>query len=152
MTWRARWPRSGGLGLRVVVDTNVWVSGLIAPSGTPGRVLDAIRAGAIEPVVTWALADELVTVLRRPALRRYGFTDGDVEDVLVLLGPFLPDVEVTVDIRDPADAPVVSAALAGRAEAIVTGDRDLLDDDDLRHWLAARGVTLLTPAELLAGR
>lgn len=69
--------------------------------------------------------------------------------MLVLLAPLLPSIEVRLSLRDPDDAPVVSSAIAGGADAIVTGDRDLLDDEDLRRWLAERGVDLLTVAELL---
>jgi putative PIN family toxin of toxin-antitoxin system len=135
---------------RVVLDTNVWVSGLIVPSGPPGRVLDAVRRRELEPVVSWELADELVAVLHRPAIRRYGVTEGDIDDVVALLGPLLPGADVAVEIRDPDDAPVVAAAVAGNAAAIVTGDRDLRDDPALRAWLASRGVDLVTPADLLA--
>jgi len=99
--------------------------------------------------VSWELAGELVGVLRRPEIRRYGVTEADIEAVLAVVGPLLPDVDIAVDVRDPDDAVVVGAALSGAATAIVTGDRDLLDDADLRAWLAARGVELLTPAALL---
>ncbi len=126
------------------------MSGLIVPAGTPGRVLDAVRRGHLEPVASWELARELAEVLRRPEIRRYGVTEADVDDVLAVLGPLLPDVDVEVEIRDPDDAVVVGAALAGAAEAIVSGDRDLLDDATLRSWLAARGIEILTPAEALA--
>jgi putative PIN family toxin of toxin-antitoxin system len=112
-------------------------------------VLAAVRDGRIEAVVSWELAHEIVEVLRRPAIRRYGVTEGDIDAVLAVLGPLLPDVEVTVLIRDPHDAPVVAAALAGRVEAIVTGDRDLLDDQDLIAWLRERGVAVLSPAAAL---
>ena len=144
-----RFARSEGLGLRVVVDTNVWASGLISPGGAPAQVLQAIRDGRLEIVASWELAEELADVLRHPKLRRYGLTEHDVEDVLVLLAPFLPTVEVDVDLRDPRDAPVVAAALAGAADAIVTGDSDLLADEALRGWLAERDVEVLTPVLLL---
>lgn len=108
-----------------------------------------MRRGDLEPVASWELARELTDVLRRPEIRRYGITEADVDDVLAVLGPLLPDVDIAVEIRDPDDAAVVAAAIAGAAAAIVTGDRDLLDDANLRLWLATRGIEVLTPAEAL---
>jgi putative PIN family toxin of toxin-antitoxin system len=113
-------------------------------------VLDAVRRGDLEAVVSWELARELAGVLRRPEIRRYGITEADLDDVLAVLGPLLPDVDVDAEVRDPDDAVVVGAALAGAADMIVSGDRDLLDDASLRSWLAARGIEILTPAEVLA--
>jgi putative PIN family toxin of toxin-antitoxin system len=115
-------------------------------------VLAAIRAGSLEPVVSWELAAELVDVLRRPKLRRYEFSDEQVVALLAVLARWLPTVDVEVELRDADDAPVVAAAIAGDAEAIVTGDRHLLENDELRAWLRARSVELLMPAELLEGR
>ena len=54
-----------------------------------------------------------------------------------------------MEIRDPDDGAVVAAAMAGRPGAIVTGDRDLLDDEDLQSWLFERGIEVLTPRELI---
>jgi putative PIN family toxin of toxin-antitoxin system len=88
-------------------------------------------------------------VLSRPKLQRYQLAAGDLIDLLQTLAWTLPTVDIDVDIRDPGDAPVVAAAVAGRADAIVTGDADLLDDAELREWLTARGVRLLSPSELL---
>lgn len=64
-----------------------------------------------------------------------------------LLAPALPTTDLDVPIRDPEDAPVVAAALAGAADVIVTGDSDVLAD--ARAWLADRGVSVATPVELL---
>lgn len=146
MTSPRRWPR---FALRVVVDTNVWISGLIVPDGPPGQVLRAMRDRRFELVVSWQLAEELADVLRRPRLHRYGIDQSDIEDVFRLMTPALPTTDVDVPIRDPADAPVVAAALAGAAEAIVTGDADFLDDDALRFWLETHSVRVLSPRELL---
>jgi putative PIN family toxin of toxin-antitoxin system len=100
-------------------------------------------------VITWELAEELLSVVRRPKFRRYGITGEDVLALLVVLGAFLPSIEVGAPVRDPKDAPVVAAALVGKAEAIVTGDQGLLDDEELRDWLRERGIELLSPAALL---
>ena len=73
-----------------------------------------------------------------------------MRDLLSLTAPELPTVRVEVDLCDVDDVPVVAAAVAGRANVIVTGDRDLLDDAGLRGWLAERGVDVVTPVELVA--
>jgi uncharacterized protein len=135
--------------VRVVVDSNVWVSGLIDPLSPPGRVLAAVLERRLEVVSSWELVDEVSAVLERPKLQHYEFDASDALDLLRTVAITLPTVDVDVEIRDPADAPVVAAAVAGRAEAIVTGDADLLEDAELRRWLDERGVRVLTPRKLL---
>lgn len=112
-------------------------------------MLDLVRRRTLEPVVGRDLAAEVAAVLRQPAIRRYGFTDADVEDVVALLEPLLPGGDPAARASDPDDAPVVAAALAGHAAAIVTLDRDLLDDVDLRDRLAVHGIEVMTPLELI---
>ncbi|MEK6275828.1 MAG: putative toxin-antitoxin system toxin component, PIN family [Actinomycetota bacterium] len=115
----------------------------------PGLIISAVRQRRIEVVGSWDLATELAAVLPRPKLRRYEISAEDIRELLVLVGRDLPDVDVEVELRDLRDAPVVAAAIAGRAEAIVTGDLDLLDNEELRAWLTERGVGLLTPRDLI---
>jgi putative PIN family toxin of toxin-antitoxin system len=135
--------------VRVVVDPNVWVSGLIDPLSPPGRVLAAVLERRLEVVSSWELVDEVSAVLERPKLQDYEFDASDMLDLLRTVAITLPTVDVDVEIRDPADAPVVAAAVAGRAEAIVTGDADLLEDAELRRWLDERGVRVLTARKLV---
>ena len=110
-----------------------------------------MKARRIELVASWDLARELTETLLYPKLRRYAIDERDVEDVLILLAPTLPHIEIDVPLlRDPDDAPVIAAAVAGAADAIVTGERGLLDDDELRRWLLERKIELSTPADLLS--
>lgn len=144
-----RRPRCGGYALRVVLDTNIWVSGLIAPEGAPGRILEAVRARRLTALVTWELAEEIAEVLERPRLAKYEVSPEDVADLLTIIGPLIPPVDFEVTPRDPDDAHVVAAAVVTEADALVTGDRGLLTDPALRSWLAERGIQLLSAAELL---
>jgi putative PIN family toxin of toxin-antitoxin system len=105
----------GGGRLRVVLDTNVWVSGFINPIGPPGQLLEAVRTGRTEAVLTWELADEVLTVLARPQLRRFQIADEDVQELTALFAPLLPTVDVVVTPRDPDDAVVVAVAVGGGA-------------------------------------
>ena len=110
--------------------------------------------GRLDAVFTWPLVDELIDVLRRPKLAGYAIDDRLVGAVLELAWPVLPsveiEVEVDVELRDPADRIVVEAAVAGAVDAIVTGDTDLLADEALTTWLRDRRIVVVTPTELAA--
>jgi len=112
-------------------------------------VLAATLDGRVESIVTPALLDELLDVISRPRLARYEIDDDVVSAIVELVWPGMPGVEIQAVLRDVDDRIVVEAAVAGAADAIVTGDKDLLDDADLVAWLALRGISVITPAELL---
>lgn len=139
--------------MRAVVDTNVLVSALIRPQGGTGAVLRLLRESRFRLVLSEALLDELVDVLARPRLReKYGIDDAAVTillRVLLLRGELVRPTEEIRLSRDPKDDMVLEAAVAGRANVVVTGDADLLDLERVE------GVEILTPArfaERLEGR
>jgi len=120
--------------VQVVLDTNVLVSGLAFPSGPPGRIVSAWRAGAFSLVASEFMLDELARIL--PALsHRTGFSAADVRDFLDLMRAMSTIVELSADhlaqaqgsgLRDPDDAPILATFLAAGADCLVTGDKDLL--------------------------
>ena len=113
---------------RWVLDTNVILSALLFPSGRLTWLRDAWRAGSVVPLASRETTTELIRVLHYP---RFKLTPSERED---LLGDYLPHCEsVTVSdpitvpqCRDPGDRPFLELAIAGRADALVTGDKDLL--------------------------
>jgi len=131
--------------MRVVVDTNVVVSGLLNPRGTPGRVVDLLLLGAVVPLVDDRILAEYHDVLRRPT---FGFRARDVDTLLRFLrteGEHVTAPPLRVASADPADLPFVEVAVAGAADALVTGNA--------RHFDPIAGthdIDILTPAELLA--
>ncbi|THF64880.1 putative toxin-antitoxin system toxin component, PIN family [Pseudothauera nasutitermitis] len=128
-------------GLRVVLDTNVLVSGLAYPGSVPGRIVAAWRQGALDVALSRYILDELVRVL--PRLSRVSLSAAEIRDLADSL-MFLADVvepggAEDDQLRDPADQPVLQTLLAGKAHYLVTGDKDLLA-------LADR-YPIVTPAE-----
>jgi putative PIN family toxin of toxin-antitoxin system len=115
--------------VRVVLDTNVVLSALLFGGGPAGRVRAGWQAGRFVPLASTATAQELVRVLGYPKFR---LSPTEQEE---LLADWLPWVEVVrmpdpppavPACRDPLDLPFLHLAIAGRAHALVTGDRDLL--------------------------
>lgn len=116
--------------MRAVVDTSIMVRAVIKPSGSVGPVITALAASAYTLVYSDPLLTEFVKVLRRPRIRdKYRFTDDDLNVLLRLIvtrgEPVTPTRRVTL-CRDPTDNMVLEAPIAGHADAIVSGDEDLL--------------------------
>lgn len=128
--------------MRVVIDTNVLVSGIINPHGPPGRVVDSIVSMAIIPLYDDRILSEYRDVLLRPV---FGFRPSDVSALLGFIefsGEYITAGPVDVVLPDLDDLPFVEAAIAGLADALVTGNT--------KHFIPARrhGVSVLTPAAL----
>ena len=122
--------------MRVVLDTNVLVSGLARSTGAPGRVVEAWRAGEFELVVSDALLDEASRVFAyskvRALLDKGGITTGMINEFLEIIRfkaitVATAGVAVPVTPPDAGDLHVVQAFVASGAAFLVTGDRrDLL--------------------------
>lgn len=113
--------------LRVVLDTNVLVSGLAYPGSVPGRIVAAWREGGLDVVLSRYILDEMVRVL--PRLPRVSLSAAEIRDLADSF-MFLADVVVPAGaqdekLRDPDDQPVLLTLLAGRASYLITGDKDL---------------------------
>lgn len=118
--------------LRVVLDPNVFVAAHLNPSGAPARVLAAADRRVFRLVISPDLVAELDEVLHRPKFaNRIDAADADrtVLDLRRTAEIHYP-VSVVVPItRDSDDDYLVQLVRESRADALVTGDRDLLEAD-----------------------
>jgi uncharacterized protein len=114
---------------RVVLDTNVVLSALLFGGGPAARVRAGWQSGRFVPLASTATAQELVRVLGYPKFR---LSADEQEELLADFMPWaavvqIPDPPPTVPAcRDPFDLPFLHLAVAGRARALVSGDRALL--------------------------
>ncbi len=135
--------------LRVVLDTNVFVSSLLVKEGLPAQVLNAWRERWYLLVISPALIAEIQAVLNYPRIRRkYPLTDDDITQLVTLLEQdalLVPgDTDTTGSVPDdPKDEMVLACALDGQADLIVSGDRHLLDLGEYQ------GIPILTAREFL---
>ena len=114
---------------RVVLDTNVLVAAAYAPASASRRIVDACLDGHLVAVASSAIRREYDLILGR-AVRVEGYQDrlGRLLETLELVEPAETPRRVP---DDPDDDKFLAAALAGRAEWLITNDRHLLVLDPL---------------------
>jgi uncharacterized protein len=134
--------------VRVVVDTNVLVSGLISSSSAPRRIVNAILRGDIVPLVSPVTLTELEQVLFRPKIQRY-LTDAGVT-VAAFLADFVKVAEVVTprptaaSLSDPKDVGIAEvAASRPPPDLLITGD------DRLRS-VTGLGIPIVSPTQFVS--
>ena len=124
----------GRLGLKNKFDTNILIGALITRGTPPDRLYQAWLRAEIELVTSTAQMAEMVDVLARPRMQK--FIDADEAAAIVEnIGTraVIVDRPPVVQLSpDPKDNPILAAAVAGKADLIVSGDK--------KHMLALRDV------------
>ena len=115
--------------VRAVLDTNVVLSALVFRGGAAGRLRLAWQQGQVLPLVSTVTVQELLRVLAYP---KFCLSQVEQDE---LLGDYLPYAEtlripqpppLVPECRDVLDLPFLQLAVTGKAEVLVSGDRDLL--------------------------
>jgi putative PIN family toxin of toxin-antitoxin system len=117
--------------MKVVLDTNVVVSGVIKQEGPPGQILTRLfQARQFISVTSLEILAEIREVLQRPKIRRYhGWTDEEIDAFVTFLYAESDVTEGTLTVnitRDPQDNKFLACASEGNADYLVSGDDDLL--------------------------
>ncbi len=129
---------------RRVLGTNVFASAIIFPGSVPRQLVDdTLDRGVV--LFSDVTMSELTEVLSRSKFDRYVSRQerrlflGELERA----AEFVPIIRLVRECRDPKDDKFLEVALNGRADAIITGDADLLA---FHRW---RGIEILSPATYL---
>ena len=129
--------------MKVVLDTNVVVSGLISPFGAPGEIVRMVASGALELCYDARVLSEYRSVLLR---RKFSFDKAHVEDLLDQIeacGHVTTGKLLAKRLSDSDDEPFLEIALGGEAHYLVTGN--------LKHYPAEKrqGMRVVSPTEFL---
>ena len=129
--------------MRIVLDTNVLLSGLLSPSGPPGNIVRLITSGAVRVCYDARILVEYRQVLLRPT---FPFAEIQVDSLLDQLeadGDLVAALPLVDRLPDPDDEIFLEVALTGNAHCLVTGN--------LRHYPQRRrqGVRVVSPREFL---
>lgn len=131
--------------MRLVLDTNILLSALLTRGTPPDLLYQAWRQGDFELVSSAAQIEEVTRVLDYPHLRERVrsaevaiLVDG--LKTLTTLAEYLPDIQVS---RDADDDKILATALAGQADYLVSGDKDLLCLPE------TCGVKIVTPRDAI---
>jgi putative PIN family toxin of toxin-antitoxin system len=133
--------------MRVVVDINVLVSAQIKPSSMIGSILKHLQADSYTLLYYPRLLDEFQQVCFRPhLLQRYHLKKNEITNTVHLMALRGQVITITTSVnvcRDPDDNILLSLALDGHANYIVSGDKDLLVLNPFQ------GIPIIPPAEFL---
>ena len=118
--------------MRVVVDTNIIVSGYLG--GALEEIIVAWKSGKFALVVSKAIADEYLKVLRRPKFKIERAEVDDFAALLLKIADFvIPLKSINAIPADPTDNKFLEAAVEGKANLIVSGDGHLLELETFRN-------------------
>ena len=122
--------------IRVVLDTNVLISGLLF-KGKLSRIVKLWQKGKIVPIISKETFEELRTVLEYP---KFSLSHAEIKSLIEHeILPYFEVVNVSKHVkgacRDPGDDKFISCAISANADGIVTGDKDL---SDLKKYRAVR--------------
>lgn len=148
-------PTSDATQLRVVVDTNVLISGLLSNRGATKEVIDRWLAGEFTLIASEQMISECERILEHPTLKeRLGLSDVPRGDLITMLRDEVQKVETPVPalnkaVRNPFEAIVLMSAVTGEARYLVTGEEELLTLGEYE------GIKIITPerfAQTISGQ
>ena len=129
--------------MKIVLDTNVLVSGLLSPYGTPAEIVRMISLGELQLCYDARILSEYRTVLLRPKFPFESFEISELLKQIELEGYAVAAKSLKQRLPDPDDEVFLAVALAGSAKYLVTGN--------LKYYPKEKrqGISVVSPKEFL---
>lgn len=136
--------------IKVVLDANQFVSGVITSKGNSSRILDLVKEDKIKLLISSSILNEIRRVLFYPHLKKiHKFGYHEIDEGLKKISSFAKFTTEGSKINaikdDPSDNKYLECAVSGEADFIISGDHHLLN---LKTY---QGVKIISPAEFLKG-
>ncbi len=134
--------------IRIVLDTNLFVSALLKSGSNPDRIIQLVRDEKVLLLMSDSICDEISRVLAYPKIRkRLTASDEELGNFVQLLGTVAIMTPGSLNLppldADPDDTKYLVCAVEGHADFIVSGDNHLTD------LVIYRGIHIVTPADFL---
>ncbi|MBI5213372.1 MAG: putative toxin-antitoxin system toxin component, PIN family [Nitrospirae bacterium] len=131
--------------MRVVIDTNVLVSGLLSPYGAAAEIVRMVVAGSLDLLYDARIVSEYEEVLSRP---KFSFDRAHIDHLMEFIIHFgipVSAIPLSKHLSDPDDEPFLEVAISGKAECLITGNAAHY------HTRFKHKMQILTPRRFLNG-
>ena len=129
--------------MRIVLDTNVLVAGLLSPFGAPGQIVRLMSAGDLTLCLDARILSEYEEVLARPKFAFDPDAVGALLDFVAHQGEMIVGAPLASGLPDPDDEPFLEVALSSGADYLVTGNGQHFPDD------CCKDVRAVSPAQFM---
>lgn len=141
------------MAIKIVIDTNIWVSSLLNPHGFPAKLRKSFEEGVFNVVISETMLEELAEVLNRPRIKnKYGISEKDIKELLILIEERSEHVLITGNInicRDKDDNAVIETAIKGQALFLVTRDDDIKSEKKVSSFLMKHNISVVSIAKFI---
>ncbi len=132
--------------LRIVLDTNQLVSGLLKKNSIQAKLIEAWKNQKIIIIISDETEEEFRRVIHYNKFKKYNINECDIKDILNLFNTesirVKNDHQMEIQLNDCTDEKFLKAAVSGEADFIVTGDQELLD------VVTYKGIRIISASEL----
>lgn len=127
----------------VVIDTNVIVSGLINPHGSPAGIINMLLNEGIIILYDNRILEEYSDVLSR---KEFNFSKDIIQAIMEYIktnGEFIPALPAKIKFTDIGDKPFYEVALTGKADCLITGNKKHFPQNK-------KGIKIVSPEKFLS--